>query len=47
MHALNTQDASQWEFVQPIQLGQEISDLIFTKGGETSFDLRNFTAKIK
>lgn len=47
MHALNTQDASQWEFVQPIQLGQEISDLIFKKAGQTSFDLRTFTAKIK
>lgn len=47
MHALETQDASQWEFVQPILLGQEISDLIFTKAGETSFDLRTFTAKIK
>jgi hypothetical protein len=47
MHALNTQDASEFEFVQAINLGEEISELIFTKGGQTTFDLRTFTAKIK
>ena len=47
MHALNTIDASQFNFTQAISLGEEISDLIFTKGGETTFDLRTFTAKIK
>jgi Zinc carboxypeptidase len=47
MHALNTIDASQFNFTQAITLGEEISDLIFTKGGETTFDLRTFTAKIK
>jgi hypothetical protein len=46
MHALNTIDASQFNFTQAINLGEEISDLIFTKGGETTFDLRTFTAKI-
>jgi hypothetical protein len=47
MHALNTIDASQFNFTQAINLGEEISDLIFTKEGETTFDLRTFTAKIK
>ena len=47
MHALNVQDASEFDFVQAIKLGEEISELIFTKGGETTFDLRTFTAKIK
>lgn len=47
MHSLNTHDASEFEFVQAIHLGEEITDLIFTKGGQTTFDLRTFTAKIK
>ena len=47
MHALHTVDASQFDYTQTINLGEEISDLIFKKGGETTFDLRTFTAKIK
>jgi hypothetical protein len=47
MHALHTEDASQYDYSENINLGEEISDLIFKKGGETTFDLRTFTAKIK
>lgn len=47
MHALNTVDASQFDYSITLSLGEEISDLIFKKGGETTFDLRTFTAKIK
>jgi hypothetical protein len=47
MHALHTIDASQYDYSKNINLGEEISDLIFKKGGETTFDLRTFTAKIK
>jgi hypothetical protein len=47
MHALNELDASNWHYTQPVFLGEEINDLIYEKAGETIFDLRTFTAKIK
>ncbi len=47
MHALHTLDASSWDFVHSINIGQEISDLIYTKNEKTTFDLRTFTAQIK
>jgi len=47
MHALHTLDASAWDFVHSINLGQEINDLIYKKEGKTIFDLRKFTAQIK
>ena len=47
MHALNELDASAWNYTQPVSLGEEINDLIYVKAGETIFDLRTFTAKIK
>jgi hypothetical protein len=47
MHALNELDASTWNYTQPVSLGEEIKDLIYVKAGETIFDLRTFTAKIK
>ncbi len=47
MHALNELDASTWHYTQPVFLGEEINDLIYEKAGETIFDLRTFTAKIK
>ena len=47
MHALNELDASTWNYTQPVSLGEEINDLIYVKAGETIFDLRTFTAKIK
>jgi hypothetical protein len=47
MHALNELDASTWNYKQPVSLGEEINDLIYVKAGETIFDLRTFTAKIK
>jgi hypothetical protein len=47
MFALNEFNASTWDYSQPLGLDQEISDLIYKKGGETLFDLRTFTAKLK
>jgi len=46
MHALNNIDAGTFSSNRQITLGEELTELTFTKDGQISFDLRNFTAKI-
>jgi hypothetical protein len=46
MHTLNNIDASAFSSNRQITLGEELTELNFTKDGQISFDLRNFTAKI-
>ncbi len=46
MHALNNINASEFESNQQLTLGEVLTELTFTKDGQISFDLRNFTAKI-
>jgi hypothetical protein len=47
MYALTTLNAQDWDFVQGVQLNQELNELLYQKDGKTIFDLRTFTAKIK
>ena len=46
MNTLNNIDASAFSLNRQITLGEELTELTFTKDGQISFDLRNFTAKI-
>jgi hypothetical protein len=46
MHALNDINASEFIANRQLSLGEELTELTFTKDGQISFDLRNFTAKI-
>jgi hypothetical protein len=46
MYALTTLNAQDWDFVQGVQLNQELNELLYQKDGKTIFDLRTFTAKI-
>ena len=46
MHALSDIDASGFEAKNQLNLGEELTELTFSKDGQICFDLRNFTAKI-
>jgi hypothetical protein len=46
MHALSDIDASGFETKHQLNLGEELTELTFSKDGQICFDLRNFTAKI-
>jgi len=46
MNALNNINADEFIANRQLSLGEELTELTFTKDGQISFDLRNFTAKI-
>lgn len=46
MHALKDINAAEFVANRQLSLGEELTELTFTKDGQISFDLRNFTAKI-